>query len=1548
MYINTNRYVGGLTCLVLAFAAAGLSAQDSQLIAGQNINVVSGTEWPNGDPFLQRQNEPTIAVSTRNVLNLLGGSNDYRTVDLPGLLGGKTTGDSWLSVYTSNDGGGRWQSTLLPAYPQDISALGVVSPIKGFDAAADPVIRAGTHGLFYYSGIAFNGGDNAPSAGFVATYMDLNNDERKSSIGYVRTALFDANPSGTFFVDKPWIAVDKPRTGAMIRIFDVTTDDDVISQTVECGNLYAVWARIEGDGTTAIRSQIMFARSEDCGETFTTPLQLSLDNTINQGATVAVEPFTGRVQVAWRQFENATMNCTRKAGFWRNNPQAWPVDELELAGNTVSKENGGTIIVPVPAGDDDGDDDNDIWDDDAETPGRVFRQLLAAWLNTLSGADSSAITQKLVDAEAWLIDNPLGTEPENGAEEAGNKLRNALRRYNKGIIGPGLCDDMTGSGMLSGLNPDAIIVVSSDDAGNTFSSPVSVTGPDYFPFEQGTSEFSFRTTGFATMIFDGEGRSYIAYSTRGVAVPDADPVGGDARIVVTTSMDGTTWTLAQPIDEPSVPGHQLMPAFEFARGDVFLLYYDFREDISGVFDRFIVDLPVDLTTLRHSADVRGAQASAADIPVFTDYSILDIPSTQASRYPFVIFDDAGMPFSQQMQYNPPNLPMFRGGTVPFFGDYVDLAALRFFVDETGTWDFDLDPARGSSVLHAVWTDNRDVIGPPDGDWLSYVPPGDGSTPTSLFDPTQTVPACSPGDDPTVVDRTKMRNQNIYTARLTQGLSFAVPGNNRPLGTIQRVFVGFLQNLTDEDKLFRLQILNQPVGGSASFDQFSLETQRDQVVERQSSNSRSIFVTSTDPSASVDISVVEIDPATSNPAMNGLTATTRINADPSAPVPDDNNILSEEVYTPAVFNPAVFNPAVFNAALLGTGDVGIYNPAVFNPAVFNDPVQAEFVQAVLAQLAILNPAVFNPAVFNPAVFNPAVFNPAVFNPAVFNPAVFNPAVFNPAVFNVSTANPAVFNPAVFNPAVFNGAIVETVETSVVIENNGNATAAYSLNLDLQNPPVGFLFQIMIYKTYLVPSVDGCTLTETVEQEALVSELQPDVNGSLLNPDSTSFFVAPGDNVVVTVRVVPDPSAPGNTSTIDTLAELDLSQSVVQQAVDTEGLANGETEPEPVVILAPSLPPLVIDTTGLPNGSVGASYGATLTTSGGGGSPVVWSVVPGTVLPAGLSLTMGGQIVGAPTTQGVFAFDVRAKDDDQVTERSFSITITPASVALISQNSAFGANTITLDTATGLKWLDVTLSTPYSYDQILVQLQSGGVFDGYRLATNAEVLTFWQNAGINTGAGFLGFFTSQNFQPIVDLMAFVGITGLNTGNLGGGNFFDFTVGHIESGPGSCVGICVTVAGLGADPDPTVTGRPSFGGVTSNNPNTQHGAWLISDLPLALVNVALTTTTLNIGGPTVSYTASIDNSTVSTASVVVLQAFVDQPGASRAAGGLLVPCGPSLGDLAPGPCNVNFTVIASNSTAGSGTLTPGPAIARFELRIGIGGTVLDTFSVPVTLVP
>src|SRR3954447_14052378 len=174
-----------LVLLALVFIASDLTAQAAPApvlgaVPGQNINMVSGTGFPGGDPYLQRQNESSMAVSTRNPQHLLAGANDYRSVDIPfppdtqnGIE--KETGDAWLGVFTSLDGGQTWSSTLLPGYPQDQSGVGVSSPLHEFAVATDPTVRAGTHGLFYYSGLVFARGNNAPSGVFVATLQDQNN-----------------------------------------------------------------------------------------------------------------------------------------------------------------------------------------------------------------------------------------------------------------------------------------------------------------------------------------------------------------------------------------------------------------------------------------------------------------------------------------------------------------------------------------------------------------------------------------------------------------------------------------------------------------------------------------------------------------------------------------------------------------------------------------------------------------------------------------------------------------------------------------------------------------------------------------------------------------------------------------------------------------------------------------------------------------------------------------------------------------------------------------------------------------------------------------------------------------------------------------------------------------------------------------------------------------------------------------------------------------------------------------------------------------------------
>jgi len=228
--MKVRRWIPFVSLTVLSLILANTAgAQDGQLWVGPNVNMVSGTTWPDGDPFLQRQNEPSVAGSTRDTMTLMGFTNDYRSVDIPGLPEGKETGDSWLGVFKSFDGGLTWKSTLLPGYPQDQGSL---SPIHGYDAGADPVVRAGTHGL-------------------LTRYMDLNNQESGDPIEYIDTQMVKSNDVGDYFIDKPWMAVDIPRSGALSVQLTIDQDGTPVYQDIR-GQKFSVCRRL-GDRESCSR-----------------------------------------------------------------------------------------------------------------------------------------------------------------------------------------------------------------------------------------------------------------------------------------------------------------------------------------------------------------------------------------------------------------------------------------------------------------------------------------------------------------------------------------------------------------------------------------------------------------------------------------------------------------------------------------------------------------------------------------------------------------------------------------------------------------------------------------------------------------------------------------------------------------------------------------------------------------------------------------------------------------------------------------------------------------------------------------------------------------------------------------------------------------------------------------------------------------------------------------------------------------------------------------------------------------------------------------------
>ena len=73
-----------------------------------------------------------------------------------------------------------------------------------------------------------------------------------------------------------------------------------------------------------------------------------------------------------------------------------------------------------------------------------------------------------------------------------------------------------------------------------------------------------------------------------------------------------------------------------------------------------------------------------------------MPSAQVSDY--LMGSRAGGAGVEQLQFNPPDLPMFQLGTVPFMGDYIDVTqAPAFVTGPNGRWSLQHAEPRPSST-----------------------------------------------------------------------------------------------------------------------------------------------------------------------------------------------------------------------------------------------------------------------------------------------------------------------------------------------------------------------------------------------------------------------------------------------------------------------------------------------------------------------------------------------------------------------------------------------------------------------------------------------------------------------------------------------------------------------------------------------------------------------------------------------------------------------------------------------------------------------------------
>ena len=494
--------------------------------------------------------------------------------------------------------------------------------------------------------------------------------------------------------------------------------------------------------------------------------------------------------------------------------------------------------------------------------------------------------------------------------------------------------------------------------------------------------------------------------------------------------------------------------------------------MSQVFGQFIDDKSAAISSgKRHTLDIRASMGTPGTLfPTFA-------PSVRVSDY-FIGHRTVPHPENfvpcpgntgndcEQLQFNPPNLPMFKQGTVPFFGDYIDISPAPSFVPVgRGGWAYNMSKS-AVPVFNAVWTDNRDVRPPANGDWTHYTPP-DLNGSTSHISPIDgSTVVCDPSSD-----NVGSRNQNVYTARITGGLLVGSPENTKPLSSsLQRGFVVFAQNMTNVVKTFRMRVTAQPVGGFASFQQIFTQpvTFIDVVVPARSTAARTLYVTSSDEHARVTVEVFEINQAgNGTPTPNGLSGTVILNAD-------------------------IENADIENA--------DIENADIENADIENTEVTSADIENATFRSADIE---------NADIENADIENADIENADIENADIENADIENADIENTPFAD------------------APTTDVTWSVTNTGNTTSSFNVNLFLsQAAPAGSVnTQLILHKAYLTPAAASCDLKVRSNTVLVANITNPNFvtpTNSIPDPNSpasnnATLLLGPNEKGYITLRI-----------------------------------------------------------------------------------------------------------------------------------------------------------------------------------------------------------------------------------------------------------------------------------------------------------------------------------------------------------------------------------------------------------------------------------------------
>ncbi len=216
----------------------------------------------------------------------------------------------------------------------------------------------------------------------------------------------DANGNGKQDTDEPGIS------GVTVQLLNSGGTVIATTTTNSSGN-YSFTGLVAGTYTVKI------VTSSLPSTTFTETYDLDGVSSANQ-ATFSLTASRTDVDFGYH-FPSATAGGTGTLGYWKNHPDAWPVQSITIGGITYTKAQAITWLGTPVGGD---------------ASISLFHQLVPAELNALVSNNISCIFPVIQAADAWMAQHPVGSHVSSSSADGqvGESLASQLDSYNNGNL----------------------------------------------------------------------------------------------------------------------------------------------------------------------------------------------------------------------------------------------------------------------------------------------------------------------------------------------------------------------------------------------------------------------------------------------------------------------------------------------------------------------------------------------------------------------------------------------------------------------------------------------------------------------------------------------------------------------------------------------------------------------------------------------------------------------------------------------------------------------------------------------------------------------------------------------------------------------------------------------------------------------------------------------------------------------------------------------------------------------------------------------------------